>query len=109
MHWQQRRVSAKFDRKIAVGDGIHRVAANAGSAAPVNEPQKPGYQLPLDRQLVARLLGFVDRSGRPRISRNSMDAVADRDFAVEFCAHASLLPVHLSRLADDLVVWASTE
>src|SRR5690349_20019492 len=38
-----------------------------------------------------------------------MDAVSDRDFAVEFCAHAALLAVHLSRLAEDLVLWASSE
>src|SRR5438309_9864522 len=38
-----------------------------------------------------------------------MDGVADRDFAVEFCAHAALLAVHLSRLAEDLILWASTE
>src|SRR5690349_22830716 len=38
-----------------------------------------------------------------------MDAVSDRDFAVEFCAHAALLGVHLSRLAEDLVIWSSSE
>ncbi len=68
-----------------------------------------GSTLPLDRNLVARLLGFVDARGRPQIAQNSMDAVSDRDFAVEFCAIAALLAVHLSRLAEDLVLWASTE
>jgi argininosuccinate lyase len=58
---------------------------------------------------VAKLLGFVDGKGRPRLTQNSMDAVSDRDFAIEFCAHASLLAVHLSRLGEDLVLWVSAE
>jgi argininosuccinate lyase len=65
--------------------------------------------LPLDREMVAGLLGFVDARGRPRVTQNSMDAVSDRDFAVEFCAVAALLAVHLSRLAEDLILWASSE
>jgi argininosuccinate lyase len=68
-----------------------------------------GSTLPLDREFVAKLLGFVDAKGRPRVTQNSMDTVSDRDFAVEFCAHAALLAVHLSRLAEDLVLWASSE
>jgi len=68
-----------------------------------------GSTLPLDREFVARQLGFVDERGRPQAARNSMDAVSDRDFAVEFCGHAALLAVHLSRLAEDLVLWSSTE
>src|SRR5262245_41661825 len=44
-----------------------------------------GSTLPLNRELVAKLLGFVDAKGKPRVSRNSMDAVSDRDFVVEFC------------------------
>jgi argininosuccinate lyase len=65
--------------------------------------------LHLDRELVARLLGFVDSRGRAQIAQNSMDAVSDRDFAVEFCAAAALLAVHLSRLAEDVILWASSE
>jgi argininosuccinate lyase len=68
-----------------------------------------GSTLPLDREMVARILGFVDERGRPRVSQNSMDAVSDRDFAVEFCADAALIAVHLSRLAEDLILWASAE
>jgi argininosuccinate lyase len=55
------------------------------------------------------LLGFVDSRGRPKLTQNSMDAVSDRDFAVEFCSSAALLGVHLSRLAEDLVLWSSSE
>ncbi len=68
-----------------------------------------GTTLPLDRELVAKLLGFVDAKGKPRVSQNSMDAVSDRDFAVEFCAAAALIAVHLSRLAEDVILWASSE
>lgn len=63
----------------------------------------------LDRDYVAVELGFVDAKGKPRITQNSMDAVSDRDFALEFCAAAAILAVHLSRLAEDLVLWASSE
>ena len=65
--------------------------------------------IPIDREFVARELGFVDSRGRPRITQNSMDAVSDRDFALEFCAAAAILAVHLSRLAEDLVLWAGSE
>src|SRR5207247_1179668 len=58
---------------------------------------------------VAKLLGFVDAKGRPQVTQNSMDAVSDRDFAVEFCSAAALVGVHLSRLAEDLILWASVE
>jgi argininosuccinate lyase len=58
---------------------------------------------------VAKLLGFVDASGKPQLTHNSMDAVSDRDFAVEFCAAGALLAVHLSRLAEDVILWASAE
>jgi argininosuccinate lyase len=68
-----------------------------------------GSTLPLDRGLVAKLLGFVDSRGRPRLTENSMDAVSDRDFAVEFCSCAALIAVHLSRLAEDLVLWTTAE
>ena len=68
-----------------------------------------GSTLPLRRELVAVLLGFVDARGRPRLTQNSMDAVSDRDFAVEYCSIAALLAVPLSRLAEDLVLWSSAE
>src|SRR5271170_4732187 len=76
---------------------------------PLGSGALAGSTLPLDRVLVARLLGFVDASGRPQLTQNSMDAVSDRDFAVEFCAAAALLAVHLSRLAEDVILWASAE
>lgn len=68
-----------------------------------------GSTLPLDRELVARLLQFVDEDGKPRVTQNSMDAVSDRDFMVEFAADAALLAVHLSRLSEDVILWATAE
>src|SRR5206468_3790338 len=79
------------------------------NVCPLGSGAIAGSTLPLDRTLVARLLGFVDAQGRPLLTQNSMDAVSDRDFAVEFCSVAALLAVHLSRLAEDLVLWASAE
>ncbi len=79
------------------------------NVCPLGSGANAGSTLPLDRKLVARLLGFVDAKGRPQLTQNSMDAVSDRDFAVEFCCHAALLAVHLSRLAEDVILWASSE
>jgi argininosuccinate lyase len=62
-----------------------------------------GTTLPIDRHYVARLLGF------PAVSENSLDTVADRDFLAEFLAACAILCMHLSRLAEELVLWASSE
>jgi argininosuccinate lyase len=79
------------------------------NVCPLGSGAIAGSTLPLDRVFVAKLLGFVDANGKPQLTQNSMDAVSDRDFAVEFCAAAALLAVHLSRLAEDLILWASAE
>jgi argininosuccinate lyase len=62
-----------------------------------------GSTIPLDRELVARLLDF------PSVTQNSMDAVSDRDFAVELLAALALIAVHLSRLSEDVILWCSSE
>ena len=62
-----------------------------------------GSTLPIDRRMVARELGFR------RIAENSIDAVSDRDFAVDFLAAAALVAVHLSRMAEELILWTSAE
>ncbi|HTI99425.1 MAG TPA: argininosuccinate lyase [Dongiaceae bacterium] len=85
-------------------DCCHRL-----NVCPLGSGAIAGSTLPLQRELVARLLDFVDAKGHPRVSQNSMDAVSDRDFVVEFCAAAALGAVHLSRLAEDLVLWTSAE
>jgi argininosuccinate lyase len=79
------------------------------NVCPLGSGAIAGSTLPLDRELIARELGFIDKNGKARISQNSMDAVSDRDFALEFCAVGAILAVHLSRLAEDLVLWASSE
>ena len=88
-----------FDRDYErLGDCFVRV-----NVCPLGSGALAGSTLPLDRDFVAKLLGFT------AITQNSMDAVSDRDFAVEFCAAAALVAVHLSRLAEDLILWASAE
>jgi len=79
------------------------------NVCPLGNGALAGSTLPLDREYVASLLGFVDQDGRPRLTQNSMDGVCDRDFVVEFCADAALLAVHFSRLAEDVILWASAE
>jgi argininosuccinate lyase len=79
------------------------------NVCPLGSGAIAGTTLPLKREMVAKLLGFVDGKGQAKISQNSMDAVSDRDFAVEFCAVAALIAVHLSRLAEDVILWASAE
>ena len=83
---------------------LHRV-----NVCPLGSGALAGSTLPLDRALVARLLGFVDLEGQPRLTQNSMDAVSDRDFVLDFCATAAIQAVHLSRLAEDVILWASAE
>jgi argininosuccinate lyase len=87
-----------------LADGRKRV-----NVCPLGSGAIAGSTLPLKRDLVAQELGFVDEQGRARVTQNSMDAVSDRDFMVEFCATAALLAVHISRLAEDLILWASAE
>jgi argininosuccinate lyase len=79
------------------------------NVCPLGSGAIAGSTLAVDRDLVAKLLGFVDDNGQPRLTQNSMDAVSDRDFAVEFCAAAALLAVHFSRLAEDVILWAGAE
>jgi argininosuccinate lyase len=86
-------------RDIArLGDARRRAAVS-----PLGSGACAGTTLPLDRAAVARDLGL------PAISANSLDAVSDRDFAVEFEAAAALAMVHLSRLAEDLILWTGEE
>jgi argininosuccinate lyase len=70
---------------------------------PLGSGALAGTTFPIDRAYVAKLLGF------PRISENSIDAVSDRDFLLEFLSVSSILFVHLSRFADELVLWSSQE
>jgi argininosuccinate lyase len=70
---------------------------------PLGAAALAGTTYPIDREYVAQLLDF------PAVSANSMDAVADRDFAMEYLSAASICMIHLSRLSEELVLWSSAE
>ena len=70
---------------------------------PLGAAALAGSSFPLDRYCTAELLGF------DRPAANSLDAVSDRDFAIEFAACASLLMMHLTRIAEELVLWTSSQ
>jgi len=70
---------------------------------PLGSAALAGTNFPIDRKITAKLLRF------PEISHNSMDAVADRDFAAEFCSASALVMMHLSRFCEEVVIWNSSE
>ncbi|MFM2240292.1 MAG: hypothetical protein RJA69_1666 [Pseudomonadota bacterium] len=74
---------------------------------PLGSAALAGTTYPLDREHVAKALGMVDEHGQPAVCQNSLDAVSDRDFAIEFTAAASLCMVHISRLSEELILWMS--
>ena len=74
----------------------HRV-----NSSPLGSAALAGTTYPIDREYTAKLLGFET------VSQNSLDGVSDRDFAIEFCAAASLIMMHISRLSEELVIWMS--
>ena len=74
---------------------------------PLGAAALAGTSYPLDRDQVAITLGMVDENGLPQVCQNSLDAVSDRDFAIEFTAAASLAMVHISRLSEELILWMS--
>ncbi|OUR72523.1 argininosuccinate lyase [Methylophaga sp. 41_12_T18] len=73
------------------------------NSLPLGAAALAGTTFPIDRELTAELLGF------DRICLNSLDAVSDRDFAIEFNSFASLLMMHLSRFSEELIIWASAQ
>lgn len=62
-----------------------------------------GTTLPINREITAKLLEF------PEVSRNSMDAVADRDFACELLSDLAIFGMHISRLSEDIIIWSTSE
>ena len=62
-----------------------------------------GTTFPIDREFVAEQLGFDG------VTRNSLDSVSDRDFALEFCGASAILMMHLSRLSEELIIWSSAD
>jgi argininosuccinate lyase len=89
------------ERFVVVQDHANWCPLGSGAIA--------GTTLPIDREFSAKALGFVDAKGRPRVTQNSMDAVSDRDLYIEFASACALVGVHLSRIAEDLILWASQE
>jgi argininosuccinate lyase len=81
-----------------LADCIRRV-----NIMPLGAGALAGTVLPIDRRFVARELGFAG------IAENSLDAVSDRDFAIEFTAACAQIMMHLSRLSEELVLWSSSE
>jgi argininosuccinate lyase len=73
------------------------------NSSPLGAAALAGTTFPIDRKLTAELLGF------DRICLNSLDAVSDRDFAIEFNSVASILMMHLSRFSEELVIWSSAQ
>ena len=88
-----------FDRDCArIEDCRKRI-----NVFPLGSGAIAGSTILLDRELVAKLLDF------PTITQNSMDAVSDRDFAIELLSALSIVAMHLSRLSEDVILWASSE
>ncbi len=81
------------ERMVDVRSRVNRLPLGAAALA--------GTSYPLDRELVARTLGMDG------VCQNSLDAVSDRDFAIEFTAAACLCMVHISRLSEELILWMS--
>ncbi len=73
------------------------------NSSPLGAAALAGTTFPIDRELTAKLLGFE------RICLNSLDAVSDRDFVIEFTSFASILMMHLSRFSEELIIWSSAQ
>ncbi len=73
------------------------------NVSPLGAGALAGTTFPIDRHRTAELLGFAS------VAANALDAVSDRDFAIEFLAAASLIMMHLSRLSEELILWSSQE
>ena len=91
--------SRDAERMADVRRRVNRLPLGAAALA--------GTSYPLDRERVARTLGMVDEQGEAQVCQNSLDAVSDRDFAIEFTAAASLAMVHISRFSEELILWMS--
>ena len=79
-------------------DGLKRI-----NVMPLGSAALAGTPYPIDREYTAELLDF------PYVSKNSIDSVSDRDFIIEFLASAGICMIHLSRMAEELVFWSSSE
>ncbi|MGD9232856.1 MAG: argininosuccinate lyase [Desulfobacterales bacterium] len=88
-----------FSRDIdRFNDGLKRI-----NVLPLGSAAMAGTTYPIDREYTAQLLDF------PKVSANSIDAVSDRDFIIEFLSAASICMIHLSRMSEELILWSSSE
>ena len=85
----------KRDRQ-RLGDCLERI-----NVLPLGAAALAGTRYPINRSVTAELLGFA------AVAQNSLDAVSDRDFIIEFCADAALVMLHLSRFSEELILWLS--
>ena len=81
----------------------------SANICPLGSGAIAGSTLPIDRNETARILNFVDQEGNPRVTTNSMDAVADRDLFCEFLHLSALCSNHFSRLSEDFILWSTVE
>ena len=79
------------------------------NVCPLGSGAIAGTTLSIDREFVAKELGFVDAEGNPLVTQNSMDAVSDRDTFIAFASACATIGVHLSRLSEDFILWSSAE
>ncbi|MEM7792778.1 MAG: argininosuccinate lyase, partial [Verrucomicrobiota bacterium] len=79
------------------------------NVCPLGSGAIAGTTLQIDREFVAQALGFIDASGTPVVTQNSMDAVSDRDTFIAFASACATIGVHLSRLSEDFILWSSSE
>lgn len=88
-----------FSRDIdRFNDGLKRI-----NVLPLGSAAIAGTTYPIDREYTAQLLDF------PKVSANSIDAISDRDFIIEFLSAASICMIHLSRMSEELILWSSSE
>nr|WP_202593250.1 argininosuccinate lyase [Moraxella macacae] len=90
--------------EMLIRDGERFIEARSRiNQMPLGAAALAGTTYPIDRQLTAKLLGFEG------ICQNSLDAVSDRDFAIEFASNASILMMHLSRISEEIILWMSAQ
>ncbi len=108
-HLQRAQPVSVAHHLLAYGEMFGRDAERFGQCwsrtdvLPLGSGALAGVPYPIDRAMVARELGFG------AVSRNSMDAVGDRDFLVDYCSAAALLMMHLSRFCEEIILWTSAE
>lgn len=108
-HLQRAQPVSLAHHLLAYGEMLERDASRLEDTQkrmnflPLGSGAIAGSTIPLDREFVARELGFEG------VTRNSMDAVSDRDFIIEYLSAVSLCGIHLSRLSEDLILWSSAE